>query len=160
MLSRVELFERIRRDRRVEPGVSVRELARRHGVHRRTVREALASAVPAERKKPARPRSLVLEPVMGWIRDSAIGTLREVHNWTNRPVWPQYPTMPSDTPPVPEGFDWDLWLGPEAERPYHPSYTHMVFRAGTTSAAGQWRIWGTTVCGLSSTRWSCRDRCR
>jgi transposase len=67
MLSRVDLFERIRRDRRVEPGVSVRELSRRHGVHRRTVREALASAVPAERKKPARPRSLVLEPVMGWI---------------------------------------------------------------------------------------------
>jgi transposase len=67
MLSRVDLFERIRRDRRVEPGVSVRELARRHGVHRRTVREALASAVPPERKKPARPRSLVLEPAMGWI---------------------------------------------------------------------------------------------
>lgn len=67
MLSRVELFERIRRDRRVEPGVPVRELARRHGVHRRTVREALASAVPAERRKPARTRALVLEPVMGWI---------------------------------------------------------------------------------------------
>jgi len=61
------LFERIRRDRRVDPGVSVRELARRHGVHRRTVREALVSAVPRERKKPARSRALVLEPAMGWI---------------------------------------------------------------------------------------------
>jgi transposase len=67
MLSRVDLFERIRRDHRVEPGVSVRELSRRHGVHRRTVREALASAVPPERKQPARTRSLVLEPAMGWI---------------------------------------------------------------------------------------------
>ena len=61
-----------------------------------------------------------MEQVMAWIRDGAIGTLREVHNWTNRPVWPQYATLPADTPPVPAGFDWDLWLGPEAERPYHP----------------------------------------
>jgi transposase len=67
MLSRVDLFERIRRDRRVEPDVSVRELSRRHGVHRRAVREALASAMPPERKKPARTRALVLEPVTGWI---------------------------------------------------------------------------------------------
>jgi len=67
VLSRVELFERIRRDRRAEPDVPVRELARRHGVHRRTVREALGSAVPLPRKKPARTRSLVLEPAMGWI---------------------------------------------------------------------------------------------
>ncbi len=67
MLSRVELFERIRRDRRVDPGVSMRELARRHGVHRRTVREALAAAEPPPRKKPARSRTLVLEPAMGWI---------------------------------------------------------------------------------------------
>jgi transposase len=64
VLSRVDLHARIRRDRRVDPGVSVRELARRHGVHRRTVREALVSAVPPERKKPARSRRLVLEPVM------------------------------------------------------------------------------------------------
>jgi hypothetical protein len=67
VLSRVELFEEIRRDRRLEPGVSVRELARRHGVHRRTVRDALGSALPPERKKPARTRVLVLEPAMGWI---------------------------------------------------------------------------------------------
>ena len=37
-----------------------------------------------------------------WIRDGAIGTLREVHNWSNRPVWPQYPTLPADRPPIPE----------------------------------------------------------
>ena len=41
----MEQFERIRRDHR-EEGVSIRELARRHGVHRRAVRQALASAVP------------------------------------------------------------------------------------------------------------------
>lgn len=49
MGSRVELFAAIRRDERVE-GLSIRELARRHGVHRRTVRAALASAQPPPRK--------------------------------------------------------------------------------------------------------------
>ena len=45
----MEQFERIRREYR-EEGVSIRELARRHGVHRRAVRQALASAVPPPRK--------------------------------------------------------------------------------------------------------------
>ena len=65
-LSRVELFARIRRDRRTDPQVSVRTLADRYQVHRRTVREALDHAVPKERKKPSRRRS-VLEPAYGWI---------------------------------------------------------------------------------------------
>lgn len=88
-----------------------------------------------------------MERVMGWIKDGAIGKLREIHNWTNRPVWPQYATLPTDTPPVPKGFDWDLWLGPEAERPYHPHYTHMVFRgwydfgAGTMADMGHYSLW-------------------
>jgi len=67
VLSRVELFERIRRDRRLDPEVSHRELARRYGVHRRTVRTALQAAVPPPRKKPSKTRALVLEPAMGWI---------------------------------------------------------------------------------------------
>jgi predicted dehydrogenase len=88
-----------------------------------------------------------MEQVLGWIRDGSIGTLREIHNWTNRPMWPQYPTLPSDTPPVPEGFDWDLWLGPERERPYHPNYTHMVFRGwydfggGSMADMGHYSLW-------------------
>lgn len=69
-----------------------------------------------------------MEFVSAWIDGGAIGRLREIHCWTNRPVWPQYTALPADTPPVPPGFDWDLWLGPERQRPYHPSYTHMVFR--------------------------------
>jgi len=88
-----------------------------------------------------------MEKVMAWIKDGSIGTLREVHNWTNRPVWPQYATLPTDTPQVPEGFDWDLWLGPEAERPYHPNYTHMVFRGwydfggGSMADMGHYSLW-------------------
>ncbi|PWJ24955.1 transposase [Branchiibius hedensis] len=53
MESRVELFAAIRRDARVEE-LSIRELAKRHGVHRRTVRQALASAMPPARKTPTR----------------------------------------------------------------------------------------------------------
>jgi hypothetical protein len=88
-----------------------------------------------------------MEQVMGWIHDGSIGTLREIHNWTNRPVWPQYPTLPTDTPPVPEGFDWNLWLGPERERPYHPNYTHMLFRGwydfggGSMADMGHYSLW-------------------
>ena len=58
-----------------------------------------------------------MEQVLGWIRDGSIGTLREVHNWTNRPVWPQYPTLPTDTPPVPEGFDWYVARGSQLDQP-------------------------------------------
>jgi transposase len=61
----VELFEQIRRDRRRER-LSIRELAERHGVHRRTVRQALASAVPPPRKSPAR-TSPRLAPFQGAI---------------------------------------------------------------------------------------------
>lgn len=53
MGSRVELFAAIRRDERIE-GLSIRQLAERHKVHRRTVRQALASAIPPERKTPVR----------------------------------------------------------------------------------------------------------
>jgi len=88
-----------------------------------------------------------MDQVMAWIGEGAIGTLREVHNWTNRPVWPQYAMLPTDTPPVPEGFNWDLWLGPEAQRPYHPNYTHMVFRGwydfggGSMADMGHYSLW-------------------
>ncbi len=85
--------------------------------------------------------------VLAWIKAGAIGVLREVHNWTNRPVWPQYTSLPTDKPPVPEGFNWDLWLGPEADRPYHPDYTHMVFRGwydfggGSMADMGHYSLW-------------------
>jgi predicted dehydrogenase len=64
-----------------------------------------------------------------WIAAGAIGAVREVHNWSTRPFWPQGMTSrPTETPPVPEGLDWDLWLGPVPHRPYHPAYTNAVFR--------------------------------
>ncbi|MEZ5045131.1 MAG: Gfo/Idh/MocA family oxidoreductase [Saprospiraceae bacterium] len=68
------------------------------------------------------------ELIKQWIDDGVIGTLKEIHNWSFRPVWPQWTSNPEDQPPIPEGFNWDLWLGPVPDRPYHPHYTHNVFR--------------------------------
>jgi len=88
-----------------------------------------------------------MEQIMAWIDGGAIGELREVHNWSFRPVWPQYATLPTGNPPLPEGFDWDLWLGPEAERPYHPDYANMVFRGwydfggGSMADMGHYSLW-------------------
>lgn len=84
----MELFERIRRDSRLE-GLSVRGLARRHGVHRRMVREALASAVPAERKTPRRtPTALCAAhraTVRGWLVEDRAAPPKQRH--TARRVW-------------------------------------------------------------------------
>ncbi|MGA2748367.1 MAG: Gfo/Idh/MocA family oxidoreductase [Verrucomicrobiota bacterium] len=87
-----------------------------------------------------------VQTIKNWIDDGAIGTLREIHNWTNRPVWPQYASIPTDTP-RPADFDWSLWLGPCADRPYHPHYTHMVFRGwydfggGALADMGYYSLW-------------------
>jgi hypothetical protein len=71
-----------------------------------------------------------------WITDGSIGKLKEIHNWSNRPMWPQWQENPSETPPVPAGMNWDLWLGPVPDRPYHPNYTHAVFRGWYDFGAG------------------------
>lgn len=65
-MSRVELFASIRRDKRLDPEVSQRALAERYGVHRRTVRQALDSAVPPTRKAGWQ-RVSVLDPAKDWI---------------------------------------------------------------------------------------------
>jgi predicted dehydrogenase len=63
-----------------------------------------------------------------WIWDGAIGEVKEVHAWTNRPVWPQGIDRPKDKPQVPETLDWDLWVGPAPMRPYHPCYLPFNWR--------------------------------
>jgi hypothetical protein len=88
-----------------------------------------------------------METVMKWIDAGAIGKLTEVHNWTNRPVWPQYSMLPKDKPAIPDGFNWDQWLGPESMRDYSPDYTHMVFRGwydfggGAMADMGHYSLW-------------------
>ncbi len=63
-----------------------------------------------------------------WIWSGAIGEVRTVHTWTNRPVWPQGLVRPRARPPVPSHLDWDLWLGTAPYRPYHPTYHPFSWR--------------------------------
>lgn len=63
-----------------------------------------------------------------WIWDGAIGDVREVHCWTNRPIWPQGIERPREIPSVPPSLDWDVWLGPAKWRPYHPAYAPFAWR--------------------------------
>jgi len=64
-----------------------------------------------------------------WIRDGVIGEIKEVHSWSN-----DFERMgcrsgrPKETPPVPKGMDWDLWLGVAPKRPYHLVYTPYTWR--------------------------------
>ncbi len=79
--------------------------------------------------------------VSEYISAGAIGTVREIHSWSNRrpDISPRGIPRPAETPPVPPHLDWDRWLGPAPERPYHPCY--LPFR---------WRGWwdfGTGVLG-------------
>jgi transposase len=86
--SRVELFEQIRKDRRVE-GSSIQELADRHHVHRRTVRQTLDSAVPPPRKSyPQRPRPAIdayAAVIDGWLLADRLVPRKQRH--TARRVW-------------------------------------------------------------------------
>ena len=65
------------------------------------------------------------------IQAGVIGVPQELHVWSNRPIWPQGLERPSGADPVPEGLDWDLWLGPAQKRPYKEGVYHPF----------KWRGW-------------------
>ncbi len=74
------------------------------------------------------------------VADGALGTVSEVHCWTNRPVWPQCIGRPEGGYPIPAHMDWDLWLGAAQHRPYKERAYHWF----------NWRGWldfGTGVVG-------------
>ena len=77
--------------------------------------------------------------VCEFIWDGAIGPVREVHSWCNRPISPRGIDRPRDKHDVPPTLDWDLWLGPAPERPYHPCYLPFSWRG--------WWDFGTGVLG-------------
>lgn len=56
------------------------------------------------------------------LQAGVLGDVRQVHAWTSRPLWPQGVGRPTETPPVPDELDWDLWIGPAAMRPYSSAY--------------------------------------
>ncbi|MCX5637006.1 MAG: Gfo/Idh/MocA family oxidoreductase [Planctomycetota bacterium] len=83
------------------------------------------------------------------VRSGAIGMVRQVQAWSTLSYYPwghawwstTHSTRPDDKPPVPDSLDWDLWLGPAQERPYHPCY-HPA----------KWRAWWDFGCGMLGDR--------
>jgi len=66
-----------------------------------------------------------------WIEAGVLGEVREVHSWTDRPIWPQGVKRPDHSkmmPVVPPTLDWDLWLGVAAAREYDPAYLPFAWR--------------------------------
>ncbi len=63
-----------------------------------------------------------------WIRDGVIGEIREVVSWHNGGTHVGRRTERPEGVPVPEGLDWDRWLGPAEKRPYHPDYAPYTWR--------------------------------
>src|SRR5258706_612444 len=123
--------------------------AMKHGKHvycekplTRTVQEARTVAKVAREAKVATQmgnQGMAFEGnrlINEWLDDGAIGAVREVHVWSDRPThrgkmplwWAQGIERPKDTPAVPETMDWDLWLGPAPARPYHPAYAPFRWR--------------------------------
>lgn len=72
-----------------------------------------------------------LRTAVEMIQAGVIGPVREVHVWTNRPIWPQAPGItarPAESPPIPKHVHWDEFLGPAPERPYNPCYHPFKWR--------------------------------
>jgi len=66
--------------------------------------------------------------VCEWIWNGEIGEVREVHAWTDRPIWPQGLERPTQSTRVPSYLSWDLFIGPAPMRPYDPIYTPWNWR--------------------------------
>ena len=84
-----------------------------------------------------------------WIWDGAIGEVRDIDAWCSLSYYPfghewwssKWSRRPQETPQVPSMLDWDLWLGPAPQRPYHPAYH-----------PGVWRCWWDFGCGMMGDR--------
>ncbi len=102
---------------------ALRQLARRQGVvtqmgNQGTATEAFRRAVEL-------------------IQAGSIGAIQEIHVWDGGGSGPRKP--PEGSEPVPEGLDWDLWLGPAAERPFHRQWLQWhAWRDFATGNAGNW----------------------
>jgi len=74
------------------------------------------------------------------IQGGVIGAVREVHVWSNRPVWAQGQDRPVGSDPVPATLDWDGWIGPAQYRPYKQGVYHTFSWRG-------WQDFGTGALG-------------
>ena len=122
----------------------------------RSVHEARAMAKTATEQKVATQMGTQYNSSEGYrrsveaIQSGAIGPVREVHCWTDRPAgwWPQGIARPTDTPPVPEGLDWDAWLGPAPERPYNAAYLPFKWRGWVDFGTGAMGDMDSHICNV------------
>ena len=73
------------------------------------------------------------------IQAGILGEVKEVHVWSNRPVWPQACDRPKEVMPIPKELDWDLWLGTAPYRPFNSCYMPFAWRG--------WKDFGTGALG-------------
>ncbi|MCC3862561.1 Gfo/Idh/MocA family protein [Pseudemcibacter aquimaris] len=69
-----------------------------------------------------------VKKMIEWFDAGIIGTVDEVHVWTNRPVWPQGIKSPTEFPKMMDGLDWDSFIGPASMVDYHPLYHPFKWR--------------------------------
>ena len=90
------------------------------------------------------------------IREGMLGTVSEVHVWTNRPIWPQGGDQPAEQP-VPETLDWAQWLGPAEMRPYGRGYHPFEWRGWWDFGTGALGDMACHNCGLPFMALNMRD---
>lgn len=86
------------------------------------------------------------------VQAGVIGPVRQIHVWTDRPLWPQGVLRPPGEDRVPDSFKWDLWLGPAPFRPYRaewPKPQAVMHHMGRTAIYQPfcWRAWLDFGCG-------------
>lgn len=102
-----------------------------HNIHEaRTIREAVLKAGLITQTSAQSAGSAGARGTEEILMSGVLGPINEVHVWEPQPIYSCSQLSPKDTPPVPSGLDWDLWLGPAPYRPYHPVY-----------APFRWRTW-------------------
>jgi predicted dehydrogenase len=72
-----------------------------------------------------------LRLIKEWHQAGILGEVKEIHSWTDRPIWPQGVSLPDHSkmmPVVPGTLDWDLWLGVAQPRDYDPAYLPFAWR--------------------------------
>jgi len=74
------------------------------------------------------------------VKSGLLGTIKEVHSWIASPRG--MPELPGEPQPVPAGLDWDLWLGPTAERPYTKGFAPYDWRFWWEYGTGETGNWG------------------
>ena len=91
------------------------------------------------------------------LRSGVIGPIREIHAWTDRPIWPQGIDRPLDTPPVPKTLDWNRWLGVAPYRPYNPAYVPFAWRGWWDFGCGAMGDMACHICNVGFWALDLRD---